>query len=245
MPLFPTNPPESFDAAVLSLPVSFYMPIIETSGTSIADTSGNGRTGTTSGTVTLNNATAPDGRPAALFGGGHIAISDHASLSATANGLTVGCLAKFNAAPSVGGMHLVAKGTTANYEWELGGTNTNGNGNAFLIMYTAAGVSISRRDTNTGAVGTAWTLLIGSAQNLLANNTIRFFKDSTTESAGTNSGGNSPYADGTNEVRIGARGDGAATVMAGYLRNVFMMPEGIDRGSVARLVAAAQREGWF
>jgi len=243
MPLF--LPGESVDDAMLAMQPAGYWPIVETSGTSIADNSGNSRTGTSSGTVTLNNLTAPDGRPAALFGGGHIGISDNSafSLDNLANGFSVLALVKFSSAPS-GRMFLVSKGGngSTDYEWEFVGAAS---GNFTGTIQTQGGGTISGRTSTGNAVGTAWTLLAFSVQSTAASAPINLFKDSSSPVAGSNTTSGSGYTNGASPVRIGARADNATTVMAGYIRNVCIVPEWVGRGAVQRVVLACQREGWF
>jgi len=59
-------------------------------------------------------------------------------------------------------------------------------------------------------------------------------------------GTGSPYAyDATTALRIGGRPDVQATqFMNGYIRNAFVVPDGVDQATIQRIVIAAQRAGW-
>jgi len=235
---------ESLDDAINSCYPMGHWPITETSGTTIKDASGFFRNGIASGTLTLNNLIAPDGRPAALFGGGHIEIADNAAFSVeSVLGFTVGALVKFDAAPT-GRMFILTKGglSSNNYEWSLNGSAT---GQFGLTTHTSPGGTISARTTTAAAVSTAWTLLIGRVQDRAVSSRIDLYQDSNTAQAGTDATTSSGYTDTASPVRIGARTDNATFVMAGYIRNAFIVQEAISPGSVNRIVAACRREGWF
>jgi len=247
MPLRVSNPFERLTDAINEASPAFHLPITELSGTTIKDVSGNGRDGTLSGTVTLNDQTAPDGLPAALFGGGHIEIADNAAFSVGATyGMTVGCVAKFSSTPSTL-RWLISKGAVGQYEWDLYATNTGGNGNFALTLNTAAGGTLCSKITTRSPIGTSWCLIIAVVQNrsASASNHINLWKDNVVPiQYATQSGASTPYADGTAAVRIGARADGASTPMNGYIRNAFMIPDALDRGGVQRIISACNRENW-
>lgn len=247
MPLRTGSPFERLDDAINACSPAFHLPITELSGTTINDVSGNGRNGTLSGSVTLNNTTAPDGRPAALFAGGYIEIPDNAAFSVdSVLGFTVGCMIKFDSAPATT-RFIMAKGNTSQYEWDLFGTQVGGNGNLDFALNTLAGSGVAHRITTHGPLGTVWTMIVARVQNRLASasNLIQLYKDTNLGIAlSTQSGTSTPYADGTATVRIGGRADGAASSMNGYIRNAFCMSEAIDQASIGRIMLAAQREGW-
>lgn len=247
MPLRVAYPYETVAEAINACEPQFHLPITDVSGTTIKDISGNGRDGTLSGAVTLNNTTAPDGAPAALFAGGHIEIPHNTAYACDATyGMTVGCLVKFDSIPTAL-RFILTKGTTSKYEWGLWANNTGGNGNFSFSLDTAAGTTACARISTRSPLTTSWCLLIGNVhnRNVNASNLMHIFKDSMINIADfTASGTGSPYAVNDAPVRIGARADGTPNPMNGYIRNPFMCSYALDRGSIQRIIIAAQREGW-
>lgn len=242
MPLTLLRPYDSgrnLDQLVALLSPSVWFKFLDVGGTTVTDSSGNGRNGTAvpgTGTVTLANGTAT------ITAGGRITIADNAAFSVPAKGgfTTVGIYTK------TAGSYLWTKGgnSSANYEWQVTcGHTTGANPSATTHSSAGGGMSTCSASGLTGfdtahdniVVASFWDQSQDAPHMVSINGQSQ--KPTPSHTSGT-------YADGTSQIQLGSRQDQATADFAGVFKYWFAFPYSMDPMGALTLALAANRSGF-
>ena len=222
----------SYDAEVLADSPSGYWKLNETSGTNAADSSGNGRDGTYTGSYTL--ASAVGSRSAVDLTGGYVNVPDNAAFSAGAgaSGLfTVEAWVRFDTLAAQ--MDIITKGAASNYEFDfrLGDSVSDAIAG---VTYTPAGGALMATTQTAGQVAATtdyhlvMTLDYAAKLLIIYRNGTELVRDSASASPSEFS------SDGTAALQIGRRADAGGTVLDGKIGCVAYYPTAL---SAARVLA--------
>jgi len=232
-------PPATLDSAILALSPLGYWRLDETSGTTATDSSGNGRHGTYSGTITKNATTGADGDPVPNFDGGAIIIGDYDEFTLGSVGLTVFCIVKPDATPS-SRRFMVTKGNTSNYEWDFYLENA---GDLLFSAFSSAGNDRSTNGIAAVVTSGAWHVVAANIDDgfTIAGPIDMWHNGTLVVDSSIGSGTGTP-ANGGAALYIGHRADGGGSAFDGFICRVAIFADDIDLSTV---MAAAEDEGWF
>ncbi len=245
----------SLSQAIIALSPVGYWKLNDTSGTSAVDSSGNGRNGTytTSGGgvsgYTLGGMAGPGVTGNYVYlspstAVGFIEIADNNAWSIdTAPGLTVFACIKPDSVAS-GDKFILAKGTTAQFEYGWVINNNSLGGRIALVTWSLIGNTIRRDDSDNAEVTTNWQAVAFYSASPTSTSTIELRRNSNTElSPVTKQGFVNTYANGTSTLMLGFRTDlPGATYWDGGMAHVALFAGNVN---LATVFAAAQREGWY
>ena len=225
-------------AAIMALTPAAYWKLDETTGTTAADSSGNGLNGTYTGTVTLGGAEGP------LLGGGYIEIPDAASLSlaGSAEGFSIFAIASRTNSTYPNRQFLITKAGNG-FEWQVEVLAGSASSGVRAIAMSSAGDNLMSGAT-TGPFGTTWqgvcvampTYVNGALIPIYKNNGTAITTTQTSIQAGNPSDTISP-------VRIGARYDVPADFWSGRVRHVAIFRKQLSAAEVGVLMDAARGDG--
>lgn len=215
----------------------------ETAGVQAADSSGNGRHGTYTGTVALA------GRDGAvrLDGGGRIVIPDADVWSPALGPITVWGLAYVDPATPQGPMFMASKSTpdNAHFEWAAGVGWPSHNTAPSAVLWAPNGDNRQMEYLPSLPWPTGrWTALCATlGQSLDLGARFPLYLDSGDPLATSQSeiAGGVPTA-GTGPLSLGGRSDGVGHVK-GAMRDWVIFPRALTSREVARLMAAARADG--
>lgn len=220
-------------AEVLADSPAGFWPLDETSGTTAADLSGNGRDGTYTGSYSLGSAVGS--LPGVDLTGGYVSIPDNAawSSSAGANGLlTVEAWVKFDTLAAQ--MNVVCKGAASNYEFDF--RTGDATASAFLgQVYTSAGGVVMGPGQAADQVAAGIVLHLVFTYDRAAQSLIVYKQGVALSSDSTAS---STASDGTAPLLIGERADGAGVTLDGQIGCVAIYPTALSAARIAAHYAA-------
>ena len=222
--------PTGYSGAVMGLSPVGYWKLDETTGTTAADSSGNGRHGTYSGTYALAGQNG-----FAMFGAGGLVTVPDATAFSMQPGLSIIALVRSGAWSSA--QEVVAK-RGSGYEWaaRLPGSDA-GAGQKFVEMATWAPNGDDSPSATSSSVEShswgAWHLIVWSVPNASTAST-QAWVDGVARTLSYKGGTGTP-GDTASPVTIGADGNALA--------HVAIVAGGLTAGQVAALVTAAQGEG--
>lgn len=220
-------------AAVLADSPSGFWPLNESSGTTAADLSGNGRNGTYTGSYSLGAAVGS--LPGVDLTGGYVSIPDNAAWSSSAGAsglLTVEAWVKFDTLAAQ--MNVVSKGAANNYEFDFRTGDVIAS--AFLgQVYTWPGAVVMGPGQATNQVAAGTPLHLAFTYDRAAQSLI-VYKNGVLLSSDSSASGNA--TDGTAPLLIGERADGAGVTLDGQVGCVALYPTALSAGRIAAHYAA-------
>lgn len=216
----------SYATEILADSPALYWKCDETSGTTLVDSSGNGRDGTLTGSYALAGAVVQgsSGRPSLNLTGGYASWTPGVSLTGP---YTVTCLIN----PSNLGSSPLLAGARASgdFSWQMGLTTSGGNGVA--------------------GTGAGW-LTTGAGLNVaLANSQVRvmhyvvtatdyfWYCDGSQRGSGSYSSGTPLVFDATHTVHLGWNGRGGEPTFQGLVSDFAIFPSAL---SAARIMTHAR-----
>lgn len=179
-----------------------YWKFDEQSGGTVADSSGNGRTGTHNNTPTLG-VTALADRFAITYdsaSGEYTEVADNSAYSIVANGGSIEIWATIPSTPGAN-QYIVAKGATSQWEWALIALN-NG-----FVFFTTWDLTTGNTLVN-GSFGAPTTGVPHFYVATISGTTLKTYIDGHLWATNTIPG---TPADGTAVMRVGRRGDGSGS----------------------------------
>lgn len=230
----------SLSDAILALGPAGYWPLTETSGTTATDSSGNGRHGTYSGTVTL---AARDGHP--TFAGGHVNIPDHdAWTPGTTGAITVFVIVYLNAVTAARQI-FISKGAGSQFEWQMEAESSAASGRPVATWYGGSDVWQNEGLSSAHPTGqwAAWAFSIGDPSGM--GERFPVYLDSGTPLSTTQ-----PYppagpvpGNRQSPMRLAGRGDGVGP-WYGAIAHAAIFPSKLTTPQVGALMSAASSEGY-
>jgi len=226
----------SYSSEVLADSPVGYWRLEETTGATAADSSGNARDGTYTGSPTLGvpGALAISTNKATTFNGTtqYVAISDAAAFSIpTTNLFSVEAWFRTTATGAV--RNIVSKVTAANFEWSM---FINGAPAINFLVYNAAGGGSNSLQGPASVVANTWYHVVATVN--ASTNAMILYINGVQVDTNTNT---QILANGTSPVNIGRRPDGTS-LFNGSVDEVAIYPTVLSAARVAAHYAAAAIE---
>jgi len=226
----------SYSSEVLADSPVGYWRLEETTGATAADSSGNARDGTYTGSPTLGvpGALAISTNKATTFNGTtqYVAISDNAAFSIpTTNLFSVEAWFRTTATGAV--RNIVSKVTAANFEWSM---FINGAPAINFLVYNAAGGGSNSLQGPASVVANTWYHVVATVN--ASTNAMILYINGVQVDTNTNT---QILANGTSPVNIGRRPDGTS-LFNGSVDEVAIYPTVLSAARVAAHYAAAAIE---
>lgn len=225
--------------AILDLNPVGYWKLTETTGTTAADSSGNGRDGTYSGAYALA------GRNGFLsLTNGVVTIPDNDAFSvAGSNGFSVFALYQ----PAAGGggapRTIVSKMNAGALEWNLQHRAAVTIGNSTVFTATGSNYMDEREVTGTLTDGVWHAIAVAMPAPAMGAKMVHYTDSGTASPTTTGTVSATAPANGAAPLRIGNRGDVATSPMVGALGHVAIFRSKLTAAQVDRLVTLARSEG--
>lgn len=227
-----------------------YWRLDEASGT-LADSSGNNRTGTTAGTGQIyQGAPGGDGRYYMDMGngsGGLIGMTDINAWSLdNASGLTIWVLCKPDSVAGTTAYNLITKGTTAQFEWGV----TFNNGTAARLQcqaWTPAGLAIMSARGSGDTMTATWQAVCVAFPTPSTNAAIPLYRNNNTDiTVNLNPGTANTYTNNGAQLSIGWRSDNpAGQYWQGGVAHCAVFAGQLSTTQIGRMMNAADADGWF
>lgn len=235
---------QALAAAILAASPLGYWKLDETTGTTISDSSGNGRNGTISGTYTLAGQAGPGSAVGISFGGGVIDIADDDAWSLnTTPGLTVFALVYPSSTTAKG---IIGKGVAGSLEWAatLSATNLRPVWQAFG---PANAIRQSRSSTTDPVSTGAWSAIAFSTPNsgVQTTNCKVYNNDGTNVGNASGSTPAGSYSNQANSLLIGNANVPGTTTFAGGIAHVAVFAGQLSDAAVDAFMSAALADGWI
>lgn len=236
-----------YDAILAESPVAYWL-LDDSSGTSAPDETGNGHTGTYTGTYSLASKGGPDSNSYVDLNGGYVAVADAADLSVNTTG-TISVVAFVYADASGTTLRMIlSKFAASNYEWAFY-TDDGAAGRMSCSIHQSTGAGVVKYQTSsTGLTPTGqWTMVSFEIVGTTVAATGAIYTDGTNRTVNKSLGGGTSVANGTAPLWIGWRADSAANQnFLGGMAHVAIFDHSIfSDGGHASIVASATAEGWI
>lgn len=237
----------AYDDAVLALSPVAYLKLDETSGTTAADSSGNGLNGSYVSAPELASAVTPLGSPAVVFNGvdEYVQVADNDGFSVTDTGeLTVMALIRPDslAMPNTEGsgyVHFIGKGASNQFEWAFrmyqdGNSDGRENRLAFYVFNLAGNLGVGE-SLQVPLIAGKWIHLTGTLNE--ATKRIEFYRDGVLADDGSYFG-NGAFVDvtpenGTAPLRAGTRN--VSSMFNGAISNLAIFPTALTAAQILAL----------
>lgn len=228
---------DALASAILALSPLGYWKLDETGGTTATDSSGNGRSGTYSGTYTLANR---DGL--VTLGGGNISLGDLDVWSVNqASGLSVFALVYVDAITTTR-QTIAYKSDTGVVEWGFFVNPSTAASSQRATVWTNAGSVITSEDELATFPTAAWHAVAAAMPNSTAS--FDMWRDSSTPLSTTQTTADTGYTNNTAPMLIGDRGNGGATLI-GSIGHVAVFAGVLTSTNIGTLMSAASADGWI
>jgi hypothetical protein len=243
-------------AAILALSPAGYWKLNEPGGTTALDSSGNGRSGTYTGSgYTLQGASGGDGNTYVDLGNSgsssHIAIADHNAWSVdTSSGLTVFMLLKPDSISPGTRRIPISKGTGSKYEW---GTDCFVNdslgaaaGRFLCNTWSAAGVRRNGAYSAGDPITTNWNAIAFVLPTTTTTGDVKVYRHGSDITSNLGSSTSNAYVNNDAELRIGWRADSPSPgYWEGGIAHVAIFAGILNSTQIGTLMSAADADGWY